>query len=96
VLTTSTKPPFIIKDEIERVLGNHKIAFITNGFTLLCTYILPKTDSDIPLENDEIKLEISIVKVQLLNIHGIRMKRISGDAWEYKNVCTLILKAIKI
>jgi len=111
VSTTSTKPPYIIKDEIERVLGNLKVQYIISGFDFLCIYTFPDTDSepedqtenennpdlqDFEMDKKVVKFELSIVKVQLLNLHGLFMKRVSGDAWTYKNICTQILKDAKL
>ncbi|KAI9204164.1 uncharacterized protein BJ171DRAFT_119722 [Polychytrium aggregatum] len=38
-----------------------------------------------------IHFEVIIVKMMWVNLHGVQFRRISGDAWLYKRVCTKIL-----
>ncbi|KAI8364740.1 uncharacterized protein BYT42DRAFT_167466 [Radiomyces spectabilis] len=44
-----------------------------------------------------VRFEIYIVKVPwLLGMHGLQFRRISGDIWQYKNMCSRILAELKL
>jgi len=95
VSTTSMKAPYLIKDEIERVLGNHKIRFSSSGYDVVCSYTPQITSSESATKTD-IKFEISVVKLQLIGMHGVMVKKLSGDAWTYKTICQRILQDLKL
>ncbi|RKO96323.1 hypothetical protein CAUPRSCDRAFT_8276 [Caulochytrium protostelioides] len=40
--------------------------------------------------------EISLVKVPLMNLTGVQFRRVQGDAWQYKNVCSQLLELLKL
>ena len=95
VSTTSMKAPYLIKDEIERVLGNHKIRFSAAGYDLVCSYTPQITSSENAPKTD-VQFEISVVKLQLIGMHGVMVKKLSGDAWTYKTICQRILQDLKL
>ncbi|KAI9025086.1 hypothetical protein CLU79DRAFT_746222 [Phycomyces nitens] len=44
-----------------------------------------------------VRFEIYIVKVPwLLGMHGLQFRRVSGDSWQYKNMCSRILAELKL
>ncbi|OAD76125.1 hypothetical protein PHYBLDRAFT_109828 [Phycomyces blakesleeanus NRRL 1555(-)] len=44
-----------------------------------------------------VRFEIYIVKVPwLLGMHGLQFRRVSGDPWQYKNMCSRILAELKL
>ncbi|KAG0173442.1 serine/threonine-protein kinase KIN2 [Apophysomyces sp. BC1034] len=44
-----------------------------------------------------VRFEIYIVKVPwLLGMHGIQFRRVSGDSWQYKTMCSRILAELKL
>jgi hypothetical protein len=44
-----------------------------------------------------VRFEIYIVKIPwLLGMRGIRFRRISGDTWQYKNMCSKILDSLRL
>ena len=44
-----------------------------------------------------VRFEIYIVKVPwLLGMHGVQFRRVSGDPWQYKNMCSRILAELKL
>ncbi|KAI9260475.1 hypothetical protein BDA99DRAFT_512174 [Phascolomyces articulosus] len=44
-----------------------------------------------------VRFEIYIVKVSwLLGMHGLQFRRVSGDSWLYKNMCSRILAELKL
>lgn len=40
---------------------------------------------------NSVKFELEVVLIEYLNVIGIRRKRLSGNAWEYKNVIEQVL-----
>ena len=94
VSTTSSKPPYLVRDEIQRVLGNLNVKCTTKGFDITCSYVPP---SDVSVEGDrEVTFEISIVKVKFLNLYGLLMKKNSGDVVIYKSLCGQILSTARL
>jgi serine/threonine protein kinase len=44
-----------------------------------------------------VRFEIYIVKVPwLLGMHGLQFRRVGGDPWQYKNMCSKILNELKL
>ena len=43
-----------------------------------------------------LKFEIFVVKVPLLNIHGIQFKKVDGGTWQYKNMAQTILNELRL
>ena len=44
-----------------------------------------------------VRFEIYIVKVSwLMGMHGLQFRRVSGDPWLYKNMCSRILAELKL
>ncbi|CAO3633937.1 unnamed protein product [Cunninghamella blakesleeana] len=43
-----------------------------------------------------VRFEIYIVKVPWLGMHGLQFRRVSGDTWQYKNMCSRILAELKL
>jgi len=43
-----------------------------------------------------IRFEIAIVRIPWLNLYGVQFRRISGNLWKYKKICTAILKELKL
>ncbi|KAJ3293624.1 serine/threonine-protein kinase KIN2 [Borealophlyctis nickersoniae] len=43
-----------------------------------------------------VHFEVYIVKIPWLGLHGIQFRRISGDTWQYKKVCTMILDNVHL
>jgi hypothetical protein len=54
-----------------------------------------RTAVDIP--DLVVRFEIYIVKVPwLLGMHGLQFRRVGGDPWQYKNMCSKILNELKL
>ena len=47
-------------------------------------------------ENMTLKFEIFIVKVPLFSLHGIQFKKVQGGTWQYKEMASKILDALKL
>ena len=51
----------------------------------------------VPLPDLVVRFEIYIVKVPwLLGMHGLQFRRVGGDPWQYKNMCSKILAELKL
>ena len=47
-------------------------------------------------ENMVLKFEIFIVKVPLFSLHGIQFKKVQGGTWQYKEMASKILDALRL
>lgn len=47
-------------------------------------------------ENLVLRFEIFIVKVPLFSLHGIQFKKVAGGTWQYKNMASKILDALRL
>ncbi|KAG2232997.1 hypothetical protein INT48_001060 [Thamnidium elegans] len=58
----------------------------------------PVTNTSIvPVPDLVVRFEIYIVKVPwLLGMHGLQFRRVGGDPWQYKNMCSKILAELKL
>jgi MAP/microtubule affinity-regulating kinase len=74
VSTTSNKGIEHILTELHRVLQEGQIDFKQEKFVTVC--ITPAG----------IEFEIEICKIPRLSLNGLRIKRLTGNAWEYKNL----------
>ena len=43
-----------------------------------------------------LRFEIFVVKVPILNIHGIQFKKVDGGTWQYKNMAQTILNELRL
>lgn len=46
--------------------------------------------------NMVLRFEIFVVKVPILNIHGIQFKKVDGGTWQYKNMAQTILNELRL
>ncbi|KAI9480431.1 MAG: kinase-like domain-containing protein [Benjaminiella poitrasii] len=84
VSTTSTKKPSLIRKEIVDALKTKGINYRETVDRFECYQNL-------------IKFDIYIVKIPwLLGMRGVQFRRVSGDPWQYKNICSNILNALKL
>ncbi|KAI9303684.1 hypothetical protein BJ944DRAFT_250481 [Cunninghamella echinulata] len=56
--------------------------------------VIPNTSVTVP--DLVVRFEIYIVKVPWLGMHGLQFRRVSGDTWQYKNMCSRILAELKL
>ncbi|KAI8997652.1 hypothetical protein BDB01DRAFT_846280 [Pilobolus umbonatus] len=55
------------------------------------------TSPTVPVPDLIVRFEIYIVKVPwLLGMHGLQFRRLGGDPWQYKNMCSKILVELKL
>ncbi|GAN09729.1 Ser/Thr protein kinase [Mucor ambiguus] len=61
------------------------------------TATVTATTPVVPLPDLVVRFEIYIVKVPwLLGMHGLQFRRVGGDPWQYKNMCSKILAELKL
>lgn len=85
--TTSTKPVDMIRNDLIQVLDNLHLMWVETEAARLfeCS------------EEDGVQFEINIIKVPLLlGVHGLQFRRVSGNSWQYKNLCSRILTDLKL
>ncbi|KAI9203054.1 kinase-like domain-containing protein [Polychytrium aggregatum] len=75
--TTSSSPPVVLLERLTNALEKSGATWQSDAFLLDC-------------EHGDIRFEVEICKLPRLKMYGLRLKRISGDIWEYKNMCTRI------
>jgi MAP/microtubule affinity-regulating kinase len=78
VSTTSSKGPDYLLNEIKRVLDESKVGFKTDGYTVVCTL-------------DDLQFEVEICKIPRLSVNGLKIKRLCGNSWDYKNMVTALV-----
>ncbi|GAM19901.1 hypothetical protein SAMD00019534_030760 [Acytostelium subglobosum LB1] len=84
--TTTTKSPEKTVEEVKRCLEETNLFTKKKG-----PYIFLCFDDE-----NSVKFQIEIVKIMHLNLTGVQLKRISGDTWKYKEVCTHLVESIHI
>ncbi|KAI8368370.1 kinase-like domain-containing protein [Choanephora cucurbitarum] len=86
VSTTSTKKASVIRSELIQVLSNEtRLQFRETHDRFKCW------------THHEVVFDIYIVKIPwLLGMRGIQFRRISGDPWQYKTMCSQILELLQL
>ncbi|RKP01197.1 hypothetical protein CXG81DRAFT_12294 [Caulochytrium protostelioides] len=82
--TTSSKEPKAIMQEVLRVLHSRNVVTEVSNFVIMCAL------------GELIRFEIEVCKVPRLSQHGLRTKRMAGDAWTYKRVLTDLLEQMQL
>ena len=81
--TTSARDPQYLILDLEAALINAGVLFERTAFVFLC-------------KAGEACFEIEICKVPRLALRALRFKRLDGDSWRYKAVCTRIIEQLKL
>lgn len=108
VTTTSTKHPSVIRADLIRVLERTGVKWREGKGRFECVH-MPSIDmkqvvtedanhsSPVTVPDLIVRFEIYIVKVPwLLGMHGLQFRRVSGDPFLYKNMCSRILAELKL
>lgn len=85
VLRTSTKPPHLIMQELKRALAAQRIAAKqVHALSVKCQSLNLRFD-----------LEVAALD-RYGSVHAVRARRIAGESWQYKAVCSRLLAEIRI
>ena len=83
VSTTSSKSPEHLQKEVKRVMTESQIKIKEDGFIFSGSL-------------EGIEFEIEICRIPRLSVNGLRIKRLSGNSWEYKNLVTALVSKMDI
>ncbi|KAL7316966.1 Serine/threonine-protein kinase, variant 2 [Mucor circinelloides] len=82
-----------LEDQTEQIQGHQ--SFSSEDHTAAVSN--SATTPVVPLPDLVVRFEIYIVKVPwLLGMHGLQFRRVGGDPWQYKNMCSKILAELKL
>ncbi|KAG1169106.1 hypothetical protein G6F70_008695 [Rhizopus microsporus] len=104
VSTTSTKHPSVIRADLIRVLERISVRWRESKGRFECVHMpsidlkkVAEEDQAVPVPDLVVRFEIYIVKVPwLLGMHGLQFRRVGGDLWQYKTMCSRILAELKL
>jgi len=88
--TTTTQSPEQIMAEIKRVLNAEMevelnvVTYKLKGYSFHCTYPAQK-----------LKFHMEVCRIKNLDLNGIKLKRIKGDLWVYKDICQKLLTKLQ-
>eukprot|EP00928_Gymnodinium_smaydae_P028130 TRINITY_DN21535_c0_g2_i2.p1 TRINITY_DN21535_c0_g2~~TRINITY_DN21535_c0_g2_i2.p1 ORF type:complete len:151 (-),score=39.05 TRINITY_DN21535_c0_g2_i2:136-588(-) len=84
-LRTSSRPPKLIMQELQRVLTAQRImAKQVSPLMLRCQWLSLKFDVEVaPLD-------------RMGSIHAVRSRRTAGEPWKFKDVCNRLVAEIRI
>jgi len=76
--------------EVVRVLDTHGVQYSPSGhqYEVLCKFKYN--------EEECLIFEIEVCKLPMLSMNGLRLNRISGDAWVYKKVAADIIEEMSL
>ena len=83
VSTTSAKTPQELTDEVVRIMETFEVAHERENFLFLAN-------------KDNVAFEVEICKLPRLAMHGIRFKRLAGDSWAYKTLCSSMVAKMRL
>ena len=83
VQTTSARDEKELVLELEKNLYARQIAYERENFLFLC-------------RRGDLAFELEVCKLPRLSVNGFRFKRLAGDKWAYKEICTDIVNGITL
>lgn len=84
-LRTSSRPPRLIMQELQRVLAAQRIASKqVSPLMLRCQWL-------------SLKFDVEVAALDRLgSIHAVRSRRTAGEPWQFKDVCNRLLAELRI
>jgi len=90
--TTTTQSPQQVMEEIKRVLdietadgGDFKIEYKLKGHIFKCAY-----------KTRKLKFQLEICRIKNLDLTGVKLKRVKGDLWVYKEYCQRLMAKMRL
>ncbi|KAJ3321216.1 MAP microtubule affinity-regulating kinase 1 [Blyttiomyces sp. JEL0837] len=80
-MTTSLAPD-VLMEKLKKIMEKNDISFRVEAFMMDCYW-------------GDVKFETEICKIPKMKSFGIRMKRLTGDMWDYKNLCGKITSEVE-
>ena len=74
-----------ILDEVRNTLDNRSTSLMYNQSDLLFT-----------LQDGEVRMQIEVCRSPELAVNGLRLRRLGGNAWEYKRLCNELLSGMNL
>lgn len=84
--TTTTRPPAEASKLVKKVLSNSSF------------FVKRKSPFIFECFDDEsgVKFQLEVCKISQLDMTGIHLKRLVGDIWAYKNMCTTLVNKLSL
>jgi hypothetical protein len=90
--TTTTQSPQQVMEEIKRVLdieaadvGDFKMEYKFKGYIFKCSY-----------PSRRLKFQLEICRIKNLDLTGVKLKRVKGDLWVYKEYCQRLMAKMRL
>jgi MAP/microtubule affinity-regulating kinase len=90
--TTTTQSPQQVMEEIHRVLElekleheEFKMEYKLKGHVFKCSYPMKR-----------LKFQLEICKIKNLDLTGVKLRRVKGDLWVYKEHCQRLMAKLKL
>jgi hypothetical protein len=90
--TTTTIAPQQVIEEIKRVLdiesadgGDFQLEYKLKAYTFKCSY-----------PNRRLKFNLEICRIKNLDLTGVKLKRVKGDLWVYKEYCQRLMAKMRL
>ena len=103
VSNTSNLDPDRLADEVERALrqAQDDVKYTRTGYVFICVMDAPSDSDDgdkgkKAKEKKAVRFEIEVCRIAKLDLHGLNLKRLGGDSWQYKRVCDRLVASMKL
>ena len=82
--------------EVKRVINMNRIQCQFDGLGFGAHAATAATPTVLCCEKGPIRFEMEVIGIPNSNDHVVRMKRVSGDSWAYKNLCNRIIPQLRL
>ncbi|KAJ3165319.1 MAP microtubule affinity-regulating kinase 1 [Irineochytrium annulatum] len=76
--TTTFIAPDLLLDKLKKAFERSDVVSRIDGFLAECEW-------------GDVKFEVEVCKLPRLRMYGIRLKRLAGDMWDYKRLCSKLI-----